>query len=206
MDIQAFRTERERLRRFCFRHTAAVIVIRDATAGLLKVADNDPVSRLAEWLQFLLAVDETRFVDPDDTCDDFGPSIFAYPTLNAKRDVATILAASNGFEAIIVDYRLSEIVWPLLAPQLAGDKRRSIKIWDRTLRKRNRFCAILSLDAATSDIAIQYDGGRLLHRSGGETFDLAGGFWGEAHSEIASHRCVSREAWRHKDFQTEGNA
>jgi hypothetical protein len=204
IDVSTFLIERERLRRFCFRQTTAAIVIRDFT-GVLKVAEENPVSRLAEWLQFLLSVDPARFADPDDVCDDFGPSIFAYPTSNAKRDVATILKASNGYEAIIIDYRLGEAVWPLLAPQLASGKTSSIKTWDRELRKRRRICAIVSMDAAVSDIAIQYTGGRLLRRSGGETFDLAGRFWLEAYNEIASQRCVARAAWRQNHFKTEGS-
>jgi hypothetical protein len=205
IDVSSFLIERERLRRFCFRHTTAAVVISDVTA-LAKVAEGDPVSRLAEWLQFLLTVDATRFADPNDACDDAGPSIFAFPTFNTKRDVATILAASNGSEAIVVDYRLSEIVCPLLAPHLSTDKRRSIKIWDRTLHKRGRICVIVTLDAAVGDVAIQYDGNRLLRRSGGDTFDLAGRFWRDAYSEIASQRCVQLDQWQRSAFDTRGNA
>lgn len=203
IDLSSFSLERERLRRFCFRLTKAAIVIRDVADP----KENGRIPRLAEFLQFLLTVDARRFVDPDDACADFGPSIFAFPTFNAKRDVATIIAASNGAEAIVVDYRVIEAIWPLLAPTpMRGKTSDAIKIWDREFRKRGRICAIITLDAAVRDIAIEWDGGRLLRRSGGETFDLAGRFWQEACSEIASQRCMSREAWRQKDFQTEGSA
>jgi hypothetical protein len=204
IDVSSFVIERDRLRRFCFRRTNAALVIRDVCHGGLRDPRYDLVSRMAEWLQFMLTVDAKRLADPDDTCDSFR-SIFAFPTINAKQDVATILAACNGTEAIIIDYRLSEAVLPQIAPHLAGDKLNAIKIWDRALRKRKRICAIVTLDDVTTEIAIQCDGGRLLRRYGGETFDLAGQFWLEVHNEVASQRCMRRETWRQNDFQTEGN-
>lgn len=209
IDAAAFLIERERLRRFCFRQTRSAIVIRDTChhRGSADHPQDDPVSRLAEFIQLLLMVDAKRFADPNDVCGDFGPSIFALPTPNAKRDVATILAASDhSFEAIIVDYRLSEAVYPLIAPHLGCDKMRAIKVWDRLLRQQRRICAVLTLDGAIDAIAIQCDGGRLLRRSDGVTFDLAGQFWRHVHDDIASQACMRREAWRRKEFRTEGNA
>lgn len=206
IDVSSFIIERDRLRRFCFKDMSAAIVIRDVCRGGFEDPRNNIVSRLAEWLQFLLTVDARRFADPDDTCDASGPSIFAFPTINAKQDVATILATGNGSEAIVVDYRLSEVVLPLLAPHLACDKISAIKIWDRTLHKRRRICAIVTCDEITDGIAIRCDGGRLLRRSSGETFDLAHRFWLDAYNDIAAQRCMRREAWRQKEFRTEGKA
>jgi hypothetical protein len=206
IDVSSFIIERDRLRRYCFQQTTAAIVIRDVCRGDVKEPRNNLVSRLAEWLQFLLTVDARRFADPDDTCDDFGPTIFALPTIDAKRDVATILSASNGYEAIVVDYRFAEAVLPMFAPHLACDKRNAIKTWDRVLRKQRRMCAIVTLDDTIDDIAVQCDGGRLLRRSTGETFDLACRFWLQAYHEIASQRCMRREAWKQRDFRTKGNA
>jgi hypothetical protein len=93
IDVTAFTAERERLRRFCFRRTSAAIVIRDISA--CPNLPNDPVSRVAEVLQILLAVDAKRFADPDDNCENVEQSIFAFPTANAKQDVVTILRASK---------------------------------------------------------------------------------------------------------------
>lgn len=209
IDAAAFLFERELLRRFCFRQTKAAVVVRDTChhRGLADHPQDDPVSRIAEFLQLLLMVDAKRFADPDDLCSDFGPSIFALPTPNAKRDVATILAASDhSFEAIVVDYRVSEVVYPLIAPRLLCDKMRAIKAWDRSLRQQRRICAILTLDRSTDDAAVMCDGGRLLRRSDGETFDLAGPFWLQVYNEIASQRCMRRAAWQQNEFQTSGNA
>jgi hypothetical protein len=211
IDIQAFQIERERLRRFCFARTKAVIVIHDvAAAGSSSFRDprnDDPVSRLAEFIQLLLLVDATRFADPDDVCADFGPSLIAFPTIDARQDVATVLAASdNTFEAIIVDYRVTEAVLPVLAPHLVLNKSNLFRTWDRELRKQRRIAAILTVDPGTDDVAIYCDGGRLLRRSSGEMFDLAGQFWLQVYNEISSQHCMRRETWRQKDFQTEGNA
>jgi hypothetical protein len=213
IDVSSFLAERERLRSFCFRRTRAAIVIRDTChSGLAQqrgFADpqNDRVSRLAELLQFLLMVNAKRFADPDDTCPDFGPSIFALPTIDAQQDVATIMAASdNTFEAIIVDYRLSEAVLPVLAPHLVFDKSQAVRTWNRALRKQGRIAAILTIDPETDDAAILCDGGPMLRRNDGESFDLAGSFWLGVFNEIGQQRCMRRETWRQKDFQTEGNA
>jgi hypothetical protein len=204
IDISSFITERERLRRFCFRQTSASIVLMDV-GKVLNDPRDDRVCLLAEWVQFVLSVDAERLINPDDSCDNL-PSIIAFPTANAKRDVATILAASKGAEPIIVDFRLSEVVWPLVAPHLACDMVRSIRIWDSTLRKHKRLCAIVTRDPDIDHLAIRCDGSRLLRRSSGETFDLAGPSWLEVYNEIASQRCVSRDTWRKNDFQTKGNA
>jgi hypothetical protein len=209
IDATAFLIERERLRRFCFARTRGAIVIRDVTAvGSTQRAlgEDDHVSRLAELLQILLTVDAERFADPDDSCENIAPSIFAFPSPDAKRDVATILAAASGSEPIVVDFRLIEIVWPLLAPQLASDITRSTKVWDRAMRKQRRLCAIVTRHMAVDDIAIKCDGGRLLRRNGGETFDLAGQFWRDVYSDIAAQPCMRREAWQRRAFKAGGNA
>jgi hypothetical protein len=172
IDVPSFITERERLKRFCFRRTKAAIVLRDVARS----KDSDTLPRLAKFLQFLLTVDARRFIDPDDVCSDFGPTIFAFPTYDAKRDAATIIRAGDGSEAVVVDYRIAEAVWPLLAPTRAPGTPRSVKIWDREMRKRGRICAVLTLDAAVDQVAIQCDGGRLLRRSGGETSILPPAF------------------------------
>ena len=139
IDVSTFLIERERLRRFCFRQTTAAIVVRDVSVST--TLPNDPVSRVALLLQILLTVDATRFADPGDPCDYIAP-IFAFPTTDAKRDVATILAASKGSEPIIVDFRLNELIWPLIAPHLACDVARSTKVWDRTMRRERRICQL----------------------------------------------------------------
>jgi hypothetical protein len=209
IDVSAFQVEREKLRRFCFARTRAAIVIRDVTSASTQrgLGEEDHVSRLAELLQILLTVDAERFADPDDSCSNIAPSIFAFPSPDAQRDVTTILAAAKGSEPIIVDFRLIEIVWPLLAPQLASDITRSTKVWDRAMRKQRRVCAIVTRHPAIDDIAIQCDGAcLLLRRSGGETFDLAGRYWREVYGTIASQRCMRREEWQRSAFRTRGNA
>lgn len=209
IDAAAFLIERERLRRFCFPQTRSAIVIRDTCSDRSSAnhPQDDPVSRLAEFLQLLLMVDGRRFADPDDLCSDFGPSIFALPTSDAKRDVETILTASvHSFEAIVVDYRVSEVVYPLIAPRLLCDKMRAIKVWDRSLRQQRRICAILTLDRSTDDTAVLCDGGRLLRRADGETFDLAGQFWLQVYNDVASQRCMRREAWERSGHEARGSA
>jgi hypothetical protein len=205
IDISTFCTERDRLRRFCFAQTRAAIVIRDTRSNSPAFGENDPVSRIAELLQILLTVDAMRFADPDDDCAHLAPSIFAFPSPDVRQDVATILAAAKGFEPIIVDFRLAEIVLPWLAPHLAVNIARAKKVWDRAMRKQRRLCAIVTRCTAVADIAIQCDGGRLLRR-GGETFDLMGGFWREVYSDIATQRCMRRQEWQRSEFDTRGSA
>jgi len=213
IDVAEFLAERERLRSFCFIRTKAAIVIQDVVAARSRAGyhrdprDQDPVSRLAEFVQLLLMVDASRFADPDDVCADFGSSIIAFPTLDARQDVGTILAASNNsFEAIIVDFRVTEAVLPVVAPHLTLNRSSAIRTWDRALRKQRRIAAILTADPQTDSNAILSDGGRLLRRSNGDTFDLAGPFWRRVHDEIGSQPCMHREAWRQNGFETSGTA
>ncbi|SHN86746.1 hypothetical protein [Bradyrhizobium erythrophlei] len=206
INIRAFQIERERLRRFCFRQTRAVVVIRDIAGGLEDPRSN-PVMLIAEWLLISLTVNAVRFADPDDCCDDLVPSVFAVPRAPiTKRDVAAALDVHQGHMPFIVDYRVGEVMWPLLSTHPTAETLRQIKIWDRGMRQRRRIGGVVTCDAAANSIAILCDGSRVLRRSGGETFDLAGRFWREANNEIASQRCMSREAWRRKEFQTDGNA
>ncbi|MET3907103.1 hypothetical protein ABID59_001434 [Bradyrhizobium sp. S3.3.6] len=74
------------------------------------------------------------------------------------------------------------------------------------MRRRNSICSVVSRDAAVRDIAIQYDGSRVLRRSCGETFDLDGPFWLDVYGEIAGQRCMKRAAWQRAGFRTEGSA
>jgi hypothetical protein len=204
IDLSSFLIERARLRRFCFRQTTAAIVVRDVSVSA--TLPNDRVSRIAELLQILLTIDAARFADPDDPCDYVAPSIFAFPTTNSKQDVAAVLAVSKGAEPIIVDFRLNEMVWPLIAPHLACDIARSTKVWDHTLRMQKRICAIVTRDVRTDDIAIRCDGSALLRQSGGKTFDLASQYWRDVYTHVAAQRCMAREAWRREAYRTEGSA
>ena len=212
IDVSEFLAERERLRRFCFIRTRAVVVLRDAVAARLDTfrdldtfrfrepGDQDAVSRLAEFIQLLLMVDAKRFADPDDVCADFGPSLIAYPTPDERRDVDTVLTASdNSFEAIMIDYRPIEAVLPLMSPGRPVDLPRAVRTWDRALRKQRRVAAILTLNR--HDDAVMCDGGRLLRRGNSDTFDLAGPFWRRVYDEIGRQPCMRREAWRRSDFQ-----
>src|SRR5438105_3775232 len=122
MDVSAFLIERERLRRFCFHETTAVIVIRDVSGP--GIPERMPATRLAEWLQFLLTVDAARFLDADDGCD-VGPSFFAVPSGPiTKRCAGATLDQCKEPVPVIVDYRIGDAIWPLIAPHLVGDKLR----------------------------------------------------------------------------------
>lgn len=197
INVAEFLVERERLKRFCFVRTTAAIVIQDVAvrSALPRYSgprDQDPVSRLAEFIQLLLMVDAARFADPDDLCADFGPSLTAFPTIDARRDVDTVLDASdNPFEAIIVDYRMADAVLPVMAPHLMVNKSNAVRTWDRALRRQRRIAAILTLDPNNG--AILCDGGRLLRRSNGDTFDLAGPFWRRSYDDIGRQRCMQRQ-------------
>lgn len=202
-DVSSFLTERERLRQFCLVRTRASIVLHDLRRPkLTSFGEGDQISRIAELLQILLSVDADRFVDPDDACEDMMPSIFAFPSNDAKADAATICSAAKGVEPIVVDFRLTEMIAPREPPEM----RRTVKTWDRTMRKRERFCAIVTHGDATADAAISTDGSRWLSRSDGTRFDLLNGFWWNLFVSVSSQRCMIRDAWRRCDFRTEGTA
>lgn len=167
------------------------------------LGEGDQISRIAELLQVLLSVDADRFADPDDACEDMMPSIFAFPSPDAKADASTVCAAAKGHEPIIVDFRLAEMIGPTLAPP---EVRRSIRTWDRTIKKRQRLCAIVTGSDAVVDAAIHCDGRRWLRRDDGQAFDLLDDFWRQVYANVVRQRCMIREAWRRCDFATEGNA
>lgn len=105
IDIAEFRAERERLRQFCLVRTRASIVLHDLRRPkFTSFGEGDQISRIAELLQILLSVDAHRFADPDDACEDMMPSIFAFPSNDAKADAATICSAAKGVEPIIIDF------------------------------------------------------------------------------------------------------
>jgi hypothetical protein len=206
IDVSSFLIERQRLRRFCFRHTTAVVVIRDIAGGMEDPRSN-PATRISEWLLFSLTIDAVRFADPDDGCDDFSPSVFAVPNVPVmKRDVAAALDAHRGSMPFIVDYRVGEVIWSLLSSRTTAGTLSQIKLWDRGLRQRRRLGGLITSDVAADGIAILCDGSSVLRRSDGETLDIGAGFWRAASGEIASQRCVQRDQWQRSAFDVKGNA
>jgi hypothetical protein len=206
IDVSTFRIERERLRRFCFRHTKAIVVILDI-AGRLEDPRSSLAARIAEWLLFSLTIDAVRFADQDDGCDDLTPSVFAVPRAPmTKRDVDAALDANRGPMPFIVDYRVGEIMWPLISPQITADTLHQIKLWDGGLRRRGRLGGVVTTDNATDGIAIRCDGSSVLRRADGEKLDIGNGFWRAAAGEVAAQRCMQRADWQRNAFNTKGNA
>jgi hypothetical protein len=204
IDIRAFQIERERLRRFCLQGTQAIIVIRDLTAPAL----DDPARAIAEWLLLVLTVDARRFADPDDDCDDLVPSVFAVPRMPVRqRHVAVALDAHPGPAQFIIDYRIGEVMWPLIQPQRrVADTLRQTELWDRGLRQRRRIGGLVTREAAASGIAIAFDGSFVLRRLNGEMFDINSSFWQIVTREISLQRCVARGQWKRAAFDIRGNA
>jgi hypothetical protein len=208
IDIQALEAERERLRKFCLHQgTSALIVIGDLTRCALNDPRGNPAIHVAEWLLFALTVDAARFADSDDGCDEMVPSTFIIPTqASTKRDVGSLLEANRGLMPFIIDYRVGEALWPLIAPHQVADTRQQIKIWDRGLRQRLRIGGLVTCNAAADNIAIAFDGSLILRRRNGETLDVGSSLWRTATVEISRQRCLQPDQWQRRGFNTQGNA
>jgi hypothetical protein len=161
--------------------------------------------QLAEWLLFVATVDAERFADPEDACGG-EPSCFVIPDRPiTRRAVLATLDACQGGMPFVVDYRMGDAMWPMIAPHLVPDALQQISVWDRGLRQRRRVGGLVTFATAADDVAIVFDGSSVLRRGNGETLDL-GQFWNASVSEIEAQPCVLRDRWRRHAFDTRGNA